>query len=198
MVKKVILSLIMALAVTTTKAQTADEVYNSYLDFNLARLEGRTENALELGEQLIPNADKLTDKARISFYYSLGNLYENDSQSAKALALYEKVAAAVPDYYVVQRALGYMYLQEAQAIATKLNAAKKDADESKRLTDLYAAAVKKVLPHLEKAQACDPDNDTLSLIKTLYKNIKDDNSLSTLNNRLASFAKNCVDLLSDK
>ncbi|MDB5000796.1 MAG: hypothetical protein JWR76_1873 [Mucilaginibacter sp.] len=198
MLKKVILLLIIAFAVTTTKAQTADEVYNSYLDFNLARLEGRTENALELGEQLMPNADKLTDKARISFYYSLGNLYENDSQSAKALPLYEKVAAAVPDYYVVQRALGYMYMKQVQDIATKLNAAKTDAAENKRLTDLYATAVKKVLPHLEKAQACDPDNDTLSLIKTLYKNIKDDKGLSTLNSRLATLAKNCVDLLSDK
>jgi tetratricopeptide (TPR) repeat protein len=198
MLKKVILLLIIAFAATTTKAQTADEVYNSYLDFNLARLEGRTENALELGEQLMPDADKLTDKARISFYYSLGNLYENDSQSAKALPLYEKVAAAVPDYYVVQRALGYMYMKQADDIANKLNAAKTDAAENKRLTDLYATAVKKVLPHLEKAQACDPDNDTLSLIKTLYKNIKDDKGLSTLNSRLATLAKNCVDLLSDK
>jgi tetratricopeptide (TPR) repeat protein len=198
MLKKVILLLVIAFAATTTKAQTAEEVYNSYLDFNLARLEGRTENALELGEQLMPNADKLTDKARISFYYSLGNLYENDSQSVKALPLYEKVAAAVPDYYVVQRALGYMYMKQADDIAAKLNAAKTNAAENKRLTDLYATAVKKVLPHLEKAQACDPDNDTLSLIKTLYKNIKDDKGLSTLNSRLATLAKNCVDLLSDK
>jgi tetratricopeptide (TPR) repeat protein len=198
MLKKAILLLVIAFAATTTKAQTADEVYNSYLDFNLARLEGRTENALDLGEQLMPNADKLTDKAKISFYYSLGNLYENDSQSVKALPLYEKVAAAVPDYYVVQRALGYMYMKQADDIATKLNAAKTNAAENKRLTDLYTTAVKKVLPHLEKAQACDPDNDTLSLIKTLYKNIKDDKGLSTLNSRLASLAKNCVDLLSDK
>jgi tetratricopeptide (TPR) repeat protein len=198
MLKKAILLLVIAFMATTTKAQTADEVYNSYLDFNLARLEGRTENALELGEQLMPNADKLTDKARISFYYSLGNLYENDSQSVKALPLYEKVAAAVPDYYVVQRALGYMYMKQADDIATKLNAAKTNAAENKRLTDLYTTAVKKVLPHLEKAQACDPDNNTLSLIKTLYKNIKDDKGLSTLNSRLAILAKNCVDLLTDK
>lgn len=198
MLKKVILLLVIAFAATTTKAQTAEEVYNSYLDFNLARLEGRTENALELGERLMPNADKLTDKARISFYYSLGNLYENDSQSVKALPLYEKVAAAAPDYYVVQRALGYMYMKQADDIATKLNAAKTNAAENKRLTDIYITAIKKVLPHLEKAQACDPDNDTLSLIKTLYKNIKDDKGLSTLNSRLATLSKNCVDLLSDK
>ncbi|MDB5288406.1 MAG: hypothetical protein JWR05_3355 [Mucilaginibacter sp.] len=198
MLKKAILLLVITFMATTTKAQTAEEVYNSYLDFNLARLEGRTENALELGEQLMPNADKLTDKARISFYYSLGNLYENDNQSVKALPLYEKVAAAVPDYYVVQRALGYMYMKQADDIATKLNAAKTNAAENKRLTDLYTTAVKKALPHLEKAQACDPDNDTLSLIKTLYKNIKDDKGLSTLNSRLATLAKSCVDLLSDK
>ena len=198
MLKKAILFLIIAFAATITKAQTAEEVYNSYLDFNLARLEGRTENALDLGEKLMPNADKLTDKAKISFYYSLGNLYENDSQSIKALPLYEKVAAAVPNYYVVQRALGYMYMKQVEDIATKLNAAKTNAAENKRLTDLYAIAVKKALPHLEKAQACDPDKDTLTLIKMLYKNIKDDNGLNTLNSRLATMAKNCVDLLTDK
>jgi len=198
MLKKAILLLLIAFAATITQAQTPEEVYNSYLDFNLARLQGETVKALDIGEQISPNADKLTDKARISFYYSLGNLYENDSQSVKALPLYEKVAAAVPDYYVVQRALGYMYMKQVEDIAAKLNAAKTNPIENKRLTDLYATAVKKALPHLEKAQACDPDNDTLTLIKMLYKNIKDDKGLSTLNSRLATLAKNCVDLLTDK
>ena len=198
MLKKAILLLLIAFAATITQAQTPEEVYNSYLDFNLARLQGETVKALDIGEQISPNADKLTDKARISFYYSLGNLYENDSQSVKALPLYEKVAAAVPDYYVVQRALGYMYMKQVEDIAAKLNAAKTNPIENKRLTDLYATAVKKALPHLEKAQACDPDNDTLKLIKMLYKNIKDDKGLSTLNSRLATLAKNCVDLLTDK
>jgi tetratricopeptide (TPR) repeat protein len=69
------------------------------------RLQGETDKALTLGEDIIPNADKLKANARNNFYYAIGNLYENDGQSVKAVEYYEKVAAAVPNYYVVQRAL---------------------------------------------------------------------------------------------
>jgi hypothetical protein len=198
MLKKALLVFSIAFAVVSAKAQTADEIYESYLDFNLARLEGRKVKALELGEDILPNAQKLNDKARTSFYYSMGNLYENDSQSVKAQTYYEKVAAAVPDYYVARRALGYLYLKNAEDIATKLNAAKSNIAENKRLADLYAQAVKKALPHLEKAQACDPSNETLALIKMIYKNINDQQGLNSLNSRLTELSKNCIDLLSDK
>jgi tetratricopeptide (TPR) repeat protein len=196
---KKILTLLFALCVlATAKAQTADDVYNEYLDFNLARLQGETAKAMDLGEKITPNAAKLTDKARINFYYSVGKLYEDDSQSVKAQAYYEKVAAAVPNYYVVQRALGYIYAKKAEDIADQLNAAKNNAVENKRLTALYMAAVKKALPCLEKAQACDPDEDTLKRIKVFYKNINDTQGAAGLNTRLAALSKNCIDLLDDK
>ncbi|RFZ82156.1 hypothetical protein DYU05_16175 [Mucilaginibacter terrenus] len=196
---KKILTLLFALSVlATAKAQTADDVYNEYLDFNLARLQGETVKAMDLGEKIVPDAAKLTDKARINFYYSIGKLYEDDSQSVKAQAYYEKVAAAVPNYYVVQRALGYIYAKKAEDIADQLNAAKNNAAENKRLTALYTTAVKKALPCLEKAQACDPDEDTLKRIKVFYKNINDTQGAAGLNIRLAALSKNCIDLLDDK
>jgi tetratricopeptide (TPR) repeat protein len=198
MLKKALLILFLSFSSAATYAQTADDVYNQYLDFNLARLQGEADKALTLGQDIIPNADKLKVNVRNNFYYSIGNLYENDGQSVKAVEYYEKVAAAVPNYYVVQRALGYQYLKQVDELSTKLNAARSDINENKRLTDLYIAAVKKALPHLEKAQACDPNDDTLALIKTLYKNIKDPKGLATLNTRLAALSKNCIDLLDDK
>jgi tetratricopeptide (TPR) repeat protein len=198
MLKKVLLLLSIIFAAVTTHAQTADEVYNQYLDFNLARLQGETDKALTLGQDLIPNVDKLKNNARISFYYSIGNLFENDNQSVKAVEYYEKVAAAVPNYYVVQRALGYLYMKQVNEISDKLNTAKSDINENKRLTALYIAAAKKALPHLEKAQACDPNDDTLALIKLLYKNTNDTQSAATLNTRLKDLSKNCIDLLDDK
>lgn len=198
MLKKAILFLSIVFAAATTHAQTADEVYNQYLDFNLARLQGETDKALTLGQDLIPNADKLKDNTRINFYYSIGNLFENDNQSVKAVEYYEKVAAAVPNYYVVQRALGYLYMKQVEDIAAKLNAAKSDNSENKRLTNLYIAAAKNVLPHLEKAQACDPNDDTLALIKLLYKNTNDTQGAATLNTRLKVLSQNCIDLLNDK
>ena len=190
--------LFLLLARLTVHAQTAEEVYNAYLDFNLSRLQGETQKALEQGENLLPSTNKLTDKQRVNFYYSIGNLYENDSQSINAQKYYEMVAAAAPDYYIVHRALGYLYAKQADEIGEKLNAAKTNAAENKRLTALYNAAVKKALPHLEKAQACEPADDTLSLIRLLYKNSHDTQGAASLNQRLTTLSKNCVDLLTDK
>ncbi|RYU90100.1 hypothetical protein EWM62_11195 [Mucilaginibacter terrigena] len=198
MFKRSLIILSIIFAALTSRAQTTDEVYNQYLDFNLARLQGETDKALTLGQDLIPNVDKLKDNARISFYYSIGNLFENDGQSVKAIEYYEKVDAAVPDYYVVQRALGYLYMKDANDLSEKLNASRSNINENKRLTILYTAAAKKALPHLEKSQACDPNDDTLSLIKSLYKNMGDTQGAATLNSRLKALSKNCVDLLDDK
>jgi tetratricopeptide (TPR) repeat protein len=153
---------------------------------------------LELGENLLPNADKLPEKARINFYFSVGKMYEDNDQYKKALPYYEKVAAAVPDYYVVHRALGYLYLENVKEIEGKLNASANDTTLNKQLTIAYNNAVRKALPHLEKAQACDPSDETLAIIKMLYKNIKDAKGLSTLDVHLKELGKNCVDILSDK
>ncbi|MBL4675451.1 MAG: hypothetical protein JKY70_04490 [Mucilaginibacter sp.] len=185
MMKRLLLVSCLLFAISFAHAQTADEIYNKYLDFNLARLQGETDKAIGLGEDLLPNADKLKANTRSSFYYSIGNLYENNDQSIKAIDYYEKVVAAVPDYYVAQRGLGYLYA--------------KQADDLKAMGGAnYIAAVRKALPHLEKAQACDPDDDTLKLIRLYYTNINDKNGLATLSDRLKALKKNCIDLLDDK
>ncbi|GGH15765.1 tetratricopeptide repeat protein [Mucilaginibacter phyllosphaerae] len=198
MLKKIVVLFSILLAAVTTQAQTADEVYNKYFDFNKARMDQNSDLALTLGQDIIPNADKLKANTRLNFYYAIGNLFENDGQSVKAIEFYQKVAAAMPDYYVAQRALGYLYLKDVQDIGAKLNAAQSDINENKRLTRLYTIAAKKALPYLKKAQACDPTDETLSIIKSLYKNMGDTQGAATLNARLKVLSKNCVDLLDDK
>jgi tetratricopeptide (TPR) repeat protein len=198
MLKRAILILFISFTAVAGYAQTAEEVYNQYLDFNLARMQGEADKALTLGQDIIPNADKLKDNVRNNFYYSIGNLFENDGQSVKAIEYYEKVAAAVPNYYVVQRALGYQYLKQVDELTKKLNATEFDPKENKRIVGLYEKAIKKTLPYLEKAQACDPNDDTLAIIKLLYRNIRDTQGLATLNTRLSALSKNCIDLLDDK
>ena len=180
------------------QSQTADSVYNRYLDFNLARFQGEEGKALELGENLLPNADKLPEKARISFYFSVGKMYEDNNQHSKALPYYQKVAAAVPDYYVAHRALGYLYLEKVKEIEGKLNASSNNKALNEQLTVAYTDAARQALPHLEKAQACDPSDETLAIIKTLYKNIKDPQGLNSLDVRLKVLGKNCIDILTDK
>ncbi|OOQ57934.1 hypothetical protein [Mucilaginibacter pedocola] len=198
MFKKALLLLFAVFAIAKAKAQTAEEVYDHYLDFNLVRLEGPASKVLEAGEALLPDTAKLTPKARISFYNSMGKAYEDDNQTVRALEFYKRVAAAVPNYYVVQRALGYIYAKQAEEFVGKLNATASNPVQNQKIMAQYTAAAKKALPCLEKAQACDPDDDTLTRINTLLKNIKDTQGLATLKSRLAELSKNCIDLLEDK
>ena len=197
MFKKAFFLLLTVFAGFSAHSQSADTVYNRYLDFNLARFQGEEDKVLALGERVLPDAEKLPEKARINFYFSIGKVYEDNDQPAKAVIYYEKVTAAVPNYYVVHRALGYLYLDDVKAIEKKLNEATSDAALNKSLTEAYYKAVKKALPHLEKAQACDPSEETLAIIQILYKNIKDLPGLNSLNDRLKQLSTKCIDILAD-
>jgi tetratricopeptide (TPR) repeat protein len=197
MLKKIGLLVFIVLGGLSAKSQSADSVYSQYLDFNLARFQGENDKLLGLGESLLPVADKLPEKARINFYFAMGKIYDDNEQTQKALIYYDKVAAAVPDYYVVHRGLGYIYLGQAKEIRNKLYASN-DPAVTKQLTDDYNSAARKALPHLEKAQACDPSDETLDEIKSLYKNMKDTEGLNTLDSRLKELSKHCVDILEDK
>jgi len=197
MFKKAFFLLLTVFAGFSAHSQSADTVYNRYLDFNLARFQGEEDKVLALGERVLPDAEKLPEKARINFYFSIGKVYEDNDQPAKAVIYYEKVTAAVPNYYVVHRALGYLYLDDVKAIEKKLNEATSDAALNKSLNEAYYKAVKKALPHLEKAQACDPSEETLAIIQILYKNIKDLPGLNSLNDRLKQLSTNCIDILAD-
>ncbi|MDR3694305.1 hypothetical protein [Mucilaginibacter sp.] len=178
------------------QAPSADSVYSKYLDFNLARFQGEQDKVMELGEAIIPYADKLPEKTRVNFYFGAGKMYEDDNQPDKALPFYEKVAAAVPDYYVAHRALGYLYLDKAKKIEGRMNSASDKATKDSLFAD-YVKVVQRALPHLEKAQACDPSDDTLNIIKDLYTKSHNTAGQNSLNNRLKQLNKDCMDVLSD-
>lgn len=189
--------LLLLLLPATLHAQAPESAYEQYLDYNLLRFEGNTVKAFNMGKQLLDSADKLPANTRISFFYSIGKLYEDNKEPEKATPLYEQVAAAAPNYYVVHRALGYIYLQQLNQLQAKLDAAPKNTVDYTNLKAAYKAEILKVLPHLEIAQACDPSDETLGIIKTLYTNIGDSKALNTLNERLAAISKNCLDILND-
>lgn len=171
----------------------ADAVYDKYVDFNLKRFVGQEGVALKMGEALLPDVKELPAKSQISFYNGLAKLYEDDEQTSEAIPLYEKVLVAEPDFYVAHRALGYLYLQPTDELFAKMQTDPGDTESAEK----YKTAVRKALPHLEKAQACDPTNETLALIKKLYTNLHDDAALQSLNTRLAALSKNCLDILTD-
>jgi tetratricopeptide (TPR) repeat protein len=178
-------------------AQTDEGTYNKYTDFNMARLQGETDKAYSLGNAVLANADKLPPKTRIAFYNSMAKLYEDGKQIEKARPLYEKVVAAAPDYYVVHLALGHIYLSDANALAVKMNASVGDKAAYQKNKAAYKDAVNKVLPHLEKVQACDPYDDNLALIKKMYLSINDPAGFAGLNERLETMKAKCIDILAD-
>jgi hypothetical protein len=198
MLKKTLLLFLFGLIVTIARAQIPDSLFNRLGDFDLARFNDNVREAIQIGEQILPDTAKLTAKVRVSFFARLARLYEDDDQDKKAVLYYEKVAAAVPDYYVVQRALGYLYDKSAGDIQSKLRESQSNDPTHAHLFAAYQNAVRKALPYLEKAQACDPSDETLDLIKTLYKNINDEHGLATLNSRLTVLAKSCIDILNDQ
>jgi hypothetical protein len=199
MIKRHFLILLLGSMALLSKAQTADTVLlNKLGNFDIAALNNDSFSAVNIGENILPDTAALPPKARISFFAKLAKAYEDSEQDAKATLYYEKVAAAEPNYFVAQRALGYLYNDQAEAIQLKLYITPKDSPDYNSLSDNYKKAVHKALSPLEKAQACDPDDDTLDLIRTLYMNIKDAQGLNSIQTRLPDLAKNCVDLLDDK
>ena len=186
MFKKTIFILFILITGRTVHAQTADEVYDRYVDFNEAFLNANMEKAMTLGEQILPDTAKLKPGIRTSFYNFMAQVYERDQQSGNAIMYYNRVVAAQPNYYVAHRALGFLYIKDISG---------KPADQVV-VDAAYISKIKKALPHLEKAQACDPDDQTLNLIKLLYRNIKDQHGIDTLPTRLVEMKKNCEDILS--
>ncbi|MDB5009795.1 MAG: hypothetical protein JWQ06_584 [Mucilaginibacter sp.] len=195
MPKKILLILFIICISGFAKAQTADKVYEQYADFSEATLKHNTTKALTIGEGIIPNVDKLPQKTRIAFFNGLAKMYENSQQPNKAIYYYEIVEVAQPDYYVAHRALGYLYLITVSDLYKKVTASTTDkAEKDKRIT-AYRNAMLKALPQLEKAQACDPSDDTLKIIKMLYTRLDDKQGLSSLNSRLTNLSKKCIDIL---
>jgi tetratricopeptide (TPR) repeat protein len=195
---KTFLIISLCIVAFAVRAQTTDTaLYNKLGDFDLARLYHDNGKALSIGEEILPDTAKLTSKAKVSFFGRLAKVYEDGEQSKKAIIYYQKVIAVVPDYYVAQRALGYLADSAAEEIHRKLYRLKQNDPSYKTLFDQYKEEVLRALPHLEKGQACDPNDDDLDMIRTLYQNIHDDQGLKSLNERLAALSKNCIDILSD-
>ncbi len=182
----------------TASAQNNDELFNKYTDFNLLRTQNNYSKALELGNSIMPDAAKLPEKSRISFYNGMAKAYEETNQPAKAQSLYEKVTSALPDYYVAHLALGHLYLRTVNELANKMNASKGDKAAYEQNKKAYIAAINKTLPHLEKVQACDPYNENLALIKKLYQNSDNAAGFKDLDSRLKKLNQHCLDIISER
>jgi hypothetical protein len=179
------------------KAQNDDKIFDQYADFNIARMLNKPDTAFKLGAEILLNVNKLSPKTQISFFNGLAKLYEDNNLPNKAQPLYEKVVAAAPDYYVAHLALGHIYLRKVDELAKRVNTSVGDKAAYNQYQKEYIVAVKKVLPHLEKVQACDPYDENLALIKKLYTSLKDPAGYAGLEDRLKPLRVKCLDILDD-
>jgi CHAT domain-containing protein len=178
-------------------AQYNTKIYNLYLDFNEAEFKDQQAKAMLKADSILNSPEKLPAKSQVHFYRSLAKMYEEQHQPEKSILYNEKVIAAVPDFYISHRALGYLYLLPANGLVEKINQSKTDRAAYEKYQSQYFSMIKKALPHLEKAEACDHDDETLKLIKSLYQKLNDKAGLASLDNRLKSLKTNCIDLLTD-
>jgi len=127
----------------------------------------------------------------------MGNLCEYTDNDEQAIVYYNKVLVSEPDYFTAHRALGYLYLKQVNVLGKKVNASMGNKVEYDKNMITYKKCIQESLRHLEKSQACDPDDQTLNIIKSLYHSIKDDAKFSTLEDRMKPLRVNCVSLLTD-
>ncbi len=155
--------------------------------------------AIDVAINLLKRSTELTNSQIANLNFNLGRLYEETMDVEKAIPYYEASLKLAPDYYVTHRALGSIYVKGTNPLVKKMNDAgnAKQMDLYGKLFAEYKQVIVKALPHLEKAQACDPDEQSYKQITNLYKNIKDLAAIGTLDARLKKHAITCVDLLDD-
>jgi hypothetical protein len=126
-------------------------------------------------------------------------MYEDVDNSDSAAFYYEKSLLGEPNYFVVHRALGFIYMRRSKIFIEQMKAAHlvKDVEANNLAFDKFKATIREAIPHLEKYQACEPDDETLTIIKNCYKTIKDEKAIDTLAERLKLLAEHCVSLLGD-
>ncbi len=192
--KKAFTILLLVFCASLANAQT---VYDDYVEFNAAYIQNKTVVALNLGNKILAGKEKLPAKAETNFFAKMGNLCESAGNDEQATAYYSKVLLAEPDYFTAHRALGYLYLKQVNVLGKKVNASMGNKAEYDKNRIAYKKCIEQCLRYLEKSQACDPDDQTLNIIKSLYHSLKDEAKFNTLEDRMKPLRQNCVSLLTD-
>jgi len=199
MKRKLFLITILSLTYFISFAQE-DNIDDAYLNYKVSRnVKGNTKSIEKLSA-LLKRSSELSVKQVANVEYHLGRMYEEIGTADSAIVHYENSLKGEPNYSVLHRALGFIYLAKTKPAVAKMNEASKtkDAAANAKAFGEYKALVKKAIPYLEKYQACEPDDETLTTINNLYKSIKDSESLKTLDARLKANADKCVSLLADE
>lgn len=172
----------------------------SYSEFMGYRTGKGDESKIKKITALLEQKDQLSVKQVANLQFQLGRMYEDIKDPENALLHYLESIKGEPNYTVIHRAMGFIYLDKTKPIIAEMNEAKakNNAVANAKAFEKYKVLVKKALPHFEKYQACETDEETQAMISNLYKSIKEPQAITTLPNRLKPLAQNCVTLLEDE
>jgi tetratricopeptide (TPR) repeat protein len=175
-------------------------IKDAYFDFTVNRSEKGNAKSVETSLALLKRSSELTPKQITNVEYHIGRMYEEMGDVENAIPHYENSLKGEPNYFVIHRALGFIYLAKTKPFVAQMNEASKskDATANAKAFAQYKVLVQKAIPYLEKYQACEPDDETLTIITNLYKSINDMQSIVTLEARLKPLAAKCVSLLEDE
>ena len=175
----------------------SQDLIDNYYEFGGAITEGRESTAVMLAEKILPEVSSLSEKRQAIFFYQLAGLHENRKNTEQAILFYEKTLKLEPDYYVPHMALGYLYISKANQVVPKLNAEKDKAARDRYIQE-YNSNMRKAIPFLEKAMACDPNEQLLASIKNCYDSLNNKAGFAGLDARLKKLEANCVTLLKEE
>ncbi|MGQ7852747.1 tetratricopeptide repeat protein [Pedobacter sp. WC2501] len=198
---KRLLTLLIVLAAAQFSFAQNKSIKDLYWDYSQIRMtDTKKPKAIQMAEDLIKRTPELTKTQLGNVSYHLGRLYEETGEIEKAIPKYQEAIKITPAYYVPYRALGFIFVKKCNAIGAKMNEAGK-AKDLKAHGEFYAqykVIALKALPYLEKSQACDPDDETRTIITNLYRSLKDNAAIASLDERLKKNAADCVSILDDE
>jgi tetratricopeptide (TPR) repeat protein len=198
MKKTFLLCSLLFFSITMVHAQDLKDLYTNYLTNR--NDESLNKETISTALALLNRSSELNDKQIANVNFHLARIYEATGAPEKAITHYEASLKLVPDYYVTHNALGFLNLKKCDTLgqAVTASAKLKDIALNEKTYKAYKLQVEKTIPYFEKAQACDPDERTMGILKGLYKSSKNDTALATLPDRLAALSKNCITLLDDE
>lgn len=188
------LSACLILVSTCAAAQSVEADYN---EFKMLCSVGNAEKALEAAQSIEPRADSLPRLKKAVFFNEVARLYEGKNESEKSLSYYSKVIKLEPHYYVPYLASGYLYLATANRLVPVINASKQNKAKFDTHVAAYKSCLRKAVPLLEKALACDPNEQVAAALNRCYEALKDQNLRNGMKGRVEALGKDCVSLLAD-
>ncbi|PWS27418.1 hypothetical protein DHW03_07345 [Pedobacter yonginense] len=198
--KNILLTAYLTLLLSSFACAQKQDIKDLYFDYLQVRMDADEKpEAKAKAIALLQRSSELSKTQLGNVNYHLGRLYEEDGEIEKSVPYYEESIKITPGYYVPYRALGFMYYKKCKDLAQKLTTINQSGTGTagNKASEEFKSLSLKTAKYLEKSQACDPDVETLGMIKALYKNIKDDRALATLNDRLKALSADCVTLLED-